>query len=252
MATSDPDKHKIQGVMKISLDLRFVVVLLLLVIAGMLLVWKPWASDETSNRTIEVTGETTVTAKPDEFVFYPNYQFVNADKAAALAELTKKSEEVVAELKKLGVADKHIKTNASGYDYPVYDATTKDTTYNVQLTVTVNNLALAQKVQDYLLTTSPSGSVTPQPAFSKAKQKELEAKARDGATKDARAKAEQMAKNLGFGVGKVKSVADSQGFDAIPYATDARELTAKAERSLTVQPGENDLPYSVTVVYYLR
>jgi len=32
---------------------------------------------------------------------------------------------------------------------------------------------LAQKVQDYLLTTNPKGSVTPYPSFSTAKQKEL-------------------------------------------------------------------------------
>lgn len=239
---------------KLSLDLRVVVAVLLLVIAGMLLLWKPWAGEETSNRTIEVTGETTVSAQPDEFVFYPLYQFMNADKAAALAEVTNKSEEVVAGLKKVGVAEKNIKTNASGSDYPIYDAMTKEATYTLQLTVTVDNLSLAQKVQDYLLTTVPTGNVTPQPAFSDAKQKELENKARGLATKDARAKAEQMAENLGFKIGKVKSVSESQGFSFLPYAT-ARDMATgsqAAEQSLTIEPGENELPYTVTVVYYLR
>jgi uncharacterized protein YggE len=252
---NDAEKHKLRGVVKVSLDLRIVVVVLLLAIAGMLLVWKPWTDAGTSNRTIEVTGATTISATPDEFVFYPSYQFVNADKAAALAEVTKKSNEVVAGLKKVGVADKHIKTNASGYDYPVYDALTQEATYSLQLTVTIDNLGLAQKVQDYLLSTVPIGGLTPQPAFSDAKQKELEAEARGQATKEARTKAEQMAENLGFKIGKVKSVSESQGLQFLPYAaTTARDLAAspEASQSLAIEPGENELPYSVTVVYYLR
>src|SRR5688572_6183535 len=102
--------------MKFSLDLRWVVLLLVALIGVMLFIWKPWSSG-TGDRTIEVTGEATITATPDEFVFYPNYQFTNVNKETALAELTNKSDKITTELKKLGVDENDIKTDSGGYDY---------------------------------------------------------------------------------------------------------------------------------------
>lgn len=252
--TPNSGEHNTKTKIKLSVDLRTVVLLLIAVIIIMLLIWKPWTTTGTSERTIEVTGETTVSATPDEFVFYPTYQFENADKSAALADMTKKSDEIVAKLKELGVEEKNIKTSSNGYDMPVLrdsDSTGK-TAYNLQLTITVNSQELAQKVQDYLVTTTPTGSVSPQPNFSDAKRQELEATARDQATKDARAKAEQSSKNLGFSVGKVKSVSDGTGFSTTPYGRPAMPLEADTQSSLGIYPGENELPYSVTVVYYIK
>lgn len=242
-----PQKNK----MSLNLDFRLVTVVLLLVIAGMLALWRPWEGQR-DDRTIAVTGESTIKATPDEFIFYPAYEFKNADKQAALDVAAKKSDELVAKLKAIGVPENGIKTNADGYDMPTYkDDTTP--TYNLRLTVTVGSRDLAQKVQDYLLTTTPVGAVSPQAAFSDAKRKELESKARDEATKDARAKADQSAKNLGFSLGAVKTVADGAGFGrgVPPYAVDSN-ASSGAERQLTVQPGENELSYSVTVTYFVR
>lgn len=225
----------------------------------MLAAWRPWVARATSkDQVITVQGEAKVTDTPDEYVFYPSYQFELATKEAALEAMTKKSEEVVVGLKKLGVADSKIKTNSNGYDNSYYPVKTDNTvTYSLQLTVTVANKDLVQKVQDYLVSTTPSGSVSPQASFSEEKRKKLEDKARTAASKDARIKADQSAKDLGFKVGRVKSVTDSQGFDAKPLNADmttmALDSSAGAKTSqLTVQPGENDLNYSVTVVYYIR
>jgi uncharacterized protein YggE len=110
---------------------------------------------------------------------------------------------------------------------------------------------MAQKVQDYLLTTSPSGTISPYSAFSTEKRKELESQARDEATIDAREKAEQSAENLGFKLGKVKSIEDQSGFGGvIPLDTPAT-MEDSARSSLSVQPGENEITYTVRVVYYL-
>lgn len=221
--------------------------------------WRPWDSQPSaSDRTVSVSGSATLKAEPDEYVFYPSYEFKNADKTAGLKELTAKSDEVVAGLKKAGVADKDIKTNASGYrDYYFYDEDTKSHTYTLQVTATTRTRDAAQKAQDYLLTTNPSGAVTPQATFSTAKQKELEAKGRERATKEARAKAEQQGKNLGFKVGKVKSVedsADGYGYPMPLMAMDEKAAAGSASTASTlpVQPGENELTYSVQVTYYIR
>lgn len=233
-----------------NLDLRLVVVALVLVIAGMLAMWRPW--EGVSDRTIEVGGQATISAVPDEYLFYPVYEFTNADKQKALAELTSKSNDLVAKLKELGVSDSQIKTNSDGYDYPYYKETDGNPIYSLRLTVTINDKDLAQKVQDYLITTAPTGGVSPQVGFSEAKRKELEGQARDQATKDARAKAEQSAKNLGFSIGAVKSVTDGAGFGGPIYSLDAAGREAASPSSLSLQPGENDLSYSVSVVYFVR
>lgn len=231
-------------------------VLALLIIIGLLGVWRPWRANSTSSgRTISVTGEATITADPDEYTFNPEYDIVSSDQQQALTDATSKTNEVVAQLKKLGVADNKIKTNTSGYGNDYYNP--DNTTYYSYLTVTIDDKALAQKVQDYLLTTGPSGSVTPQADFSKAKEKQLTDKARDKATADARSKADQSAKNLGFKVGKVKSFQDEPDNNFVRPLTSgiANSLDDSASGSATqsapIQQGQNDLTYQVTVTYYI-
>ncbi|HSX34200.1 MAG TPA: SIMPL domain-containing protein [Candidatus Saccharimonadales bacterium] len=246
-----------QKKLTLSLDYRIVCVVLAVIILAMIAVWRPWQpAPSAKDRTVTVTGEARLTAEPDEFVFNPSYQFKEADKDTAIAAMTAKSNSVVAELKKLGVADSKIKTNADGWAYPSYNDSDRTPTYTLSITVTIADKTTAQKVEDYLVTTSPTGTLTPQATFSASKEKSLQAKARDQATKEARAKGEQSAKNLGFKLGAVKSLDDSNGFGHGPiYSMDASEPLSKASTAspqLAVQPGENSLDYSVTVVYYIR
>ena len=249
--TSSSKSHQ-----RISLDYRLIVAVLLIVIIAMFALWRPWSSDNT-DRTIEVTGQASLSATPDEFVFYPTYNFQNADRQTALDELSKKSDELTGKLRGLGVASDKIKITSGGNDYPMPTGGTQTPTYGLSLTVTTGNKTLAQKVQDYLLTTSPSGNISPQANFSTKKRTELEREARTQATKDARSKAEQSAKNLGFRLGSVKSVEDDAGFDDIirPLAADTMakgETSPSSASALAIQPGENDLTYSVTVNYFLK
>lgn len=251
-----PDKTPKSDKLTLSLDFRLISLLLLAAIAVMLFLWKPWQDGGDNNRTVQVTGEAKIKAVPDEFFFTPSYSFSSPDKAEALDQLNKKSEELVSRLKKLGVDDRKIKTNADGYQRGIYFPEQTDTgaTYNLSLNVTVNDKDLAQKVQDYLVSTNPSGAVFPHAVFSASKQKELESKARDEATRNARAKAEQSARNLGYRIGRVVSVKDTENFMTSPpiRPLDSRTTELDASRSAKVQPGENELTYSVTVTYYIH
>ena len=239
---------------------KTIAVLLVLGIVVMVMIWRPWqATIKASDRTISVTGNATVTATPDQYAFSPSYSFMNTDKQTALNDLTAKSNEIVNQLKNLGVASSDIKTNASGYgnngiylpNLPVSD----NNTYTLSLEITVHNLNLVQKVQDYLVTTSPTGEVSPTASFSTAMQQTLQTKAREKAEQDARAQADQSAKNLGFKIGPVKSVTDGSldtggpiAFGDVVNPAVGTSTTAQ----LNVQPGQNDLSYSVSVVYYIR
>lgn len=244
--------------LQLNVDLRVVCGVLMLVIVAMLIAWRPW--EGAKDRTVQVTGEAKVSAAPDEFVFYPIYQSKNTDRQAALDELNKKNAEIVAKLKALGVPENKIKTTTNGINYPDYPIREggpepQTSTYTLQLTVTVPNLDEAQKVQTYLVTTAPTGEVSPVATFSEQKTKELQSKAREDATKDARTKAEQMAKNLGFRVGAVKTVEEGAGFGTYPTPLPARGLDVAADAAtskLSVQPGENELAYQVNVTYFVR
>lgn len=245
----------------LAIDFRVVSVVLLLVIIGMLAFWRPWQPAPNANsRTVEVTGETTIKAEPDEYVFSPSYQFTNKEASVANQAANQKSNDLVAELKKRGVEDKNLKTSITNYNDMYYpEKTSGDTTYTytLSLTVTVGSRDKAQQVQDYLTTTDPLGSVTPSATFSEAKRKQVESQARDEATKDARAKAEQNAKNLGFKVGAVKTVTDGNGFSVMPMAASTLSAGAAFDTKVStgavmVQPGQNNLTYSVTVVYYVK
>lgn len=254
-----------------ALDSRFVIGLLLIVIAVMTALWQPWRGTKhaANDRTIQVTGQATVKAEPDEYQFSPYFEFNNASKDAANKSANDKSTEVVAGLKKLHIEDKNIKTSISSYsgNYKPDGTYNKDNyTYTLTVSITVSTKEQAQQVQDYLNTTSPQGVITPYASFSESKRKQVESTARDEATKDARSKAEQSAKNLGFKIGDVKDVEDGQGFDGIAYgsntaiapmtsaaALDSAGGSAGAATSVgAIMPGQNDLSYSVTVTYYLR
>jgi uncharacterized protein len=231
---------------------------LLLALVASVWMWKPWQTNiKVSDRTISVTGDATVKAEPDEFIFSPSYDITNSDQQKAIAELTAKNNDIIAKLKALGVADNKIESNASNYkDY--FDPSTN--TYTFNLTVTVDDKTLAQKVQDYLLTTTPNGNITPDYTFSDYKQKSLETQARTLAEKDARTRADQSAANLGFKIKAVKSVQDGSlqvggcGLGIMcPNKLDANiQNGSSAAKSLTLQPGQNDVPYSVTVTYYIN
>lgn len=253
---SDDKTQTNRSKLTLSLDYKILSIIFLITIIFMLLTWKPWLGTVNSNtRTIDVSGSAKIKATPDEFVFYPNYEVKNTDKQAALDELSKKSSDITSKLKSLGVQDEKIKTDTSGYDniYYSHPESQNNPTYTLRFTITVSSSELAQKVQDYLLTTTPTGGISPQPSFSESKRKKLESEARDAATKEALAKAKQTASNLGFKIGRVKSVQDGTGFgEIIPMKGMTAVDTAASTSQMKIQPGENELNYSITVVYFIK
>lgn len=246
MKTMDAAKQNWQSRMNRPSVLRAVIAFLLAVIAFMFVLWQPWGNAQ-SDQTIDVTGRAILTATPDQFVFRLSYQFKNTDKQAALDETEKKRGEMVAGLTELGVPSRNIKTSTDSYDRPLRDGVSDETTSTLSLTVVADGEKLVQSVQDYLLAASPAGSVSPQPYFSEQKQEELESQARDIATKDARANAEQTAQSWGHVVGKVKRVSDWYAF-GLPPAWSA----TPAEQKQTLLPGENEITYTVNISFYLE
>lgn len=236
---------------KFTLDLRYVCLVLVALFVGTVVLWKPW--QPTISRTVQVSGEATQKAEPDQFLFTPMYQKKGSDRAAIQTELVAKVNEVIAKLKELGVAESDITLASATYDNYWNDGAQEVTSNS--LTVTITNKELSQKVQDYLLTTAPEGQVSAIPSFSNEKRKEVEASARTLALADAKKKAETTVSELGAKLGKVVSIEDQQGGLVFPYygAGVAETLSDSATRSsLPVLPGKQDVSYTVRVTYEIR
>jgi uncharacterized protein YggE len=232
------------------------VVLYVATIGVMLFLWQPWNTLSDDARRITVTGEATVEAEPDEFVFYPTYNIVADSKDAVIQEAADKANTVVDGLKDLGVADEDIKVDGSSYDWYWYREDDKDRA-SVSITATVNDKDLAQEVQNYLLSTEPEGQLTPYPSFSTAKQEELETQARSEAVSDAKLNAQASANELEVKLGDVISVSEGTGFGDYPIAyaetrVGGLDVAEDSASSIPIQPGQNEFYYSVTVVYELK
>lgn len=238
---------------RISIDLRLLSVFLGLVIIVMLGLWQPWA-DKGPIRKITVAGQARLVAEPDSYMFHPYYQQTDADKQVAIQALNTKVSQITDKLKELGVEDKDITLQSNAYEAYYRDPGTNAVT--AYLSVKVNSKELAQKVQDYLLTTGPSGSISPSPSFSDEKKKGLEAEARDKALADARTQAERSAKQEGLKVGKVLEVKDiNSGGIFLPMGSGvAEDSVSSSDRSssLPIFPGEQEVSFTLEVTFELK
>lgn len=232
----------------------------LLIAAGLLFasnvttlaLWQPWSDSSTTTRTVKVTGTGTIKAEPDQFTFSPYYERPTAAEIAAL------STDLIKKLQELGVAEKDIKSSASKQDYTYFGQPSPDNTLTLQLEVQVGNKDLSQKVQDYLVTTSPKGSISPYATFTPSKQKDLNEQAKNAALEDAKKQAEKTIQTVGGKLGKVQSIEDgsvafpmaySSGRASLDIATSAEPAK---EASLPVAVGQNEVTISVQVTYQLR
>lgn len=230
---------------------RILITILALVIVLMTIVWQPWNSLSSDKRSISVVGTGTVSATPDKFTFMPTYQDTGTDKQKTLNTVNTKVNTVISELKKLGVPEDNI--SLSGNVYNAYWEDNKQNTVSVSLNIEVSDKQLAQKVQDYILTTTPYGQLTPYPSFTEEKQKSLEADARKAALQNAKSKAELSTSELGAKVGKVVKVSESSNIGIMPmYSTSSDSVSPSIGTTLPISSDKQEVTVSIEVEYELR
>lgn len=239
----------------LRLDFRLLSLLLLIIIIVMAALWRPWESVE--ERTIAIQGEATIEATPDEFIFSPVYEKKSSDSTTAISEVSKVGNSVVAKLKGLGIPESSITTNVTtqkGYK-PLTGEETEAVTAQYSLTITVNDKDLAQKILDYLVTTGPLYGVSPQSLFTKETRKKLEDDARGKALSNARAKADQTARELEVKVGKLISVSEPQWGG--PISLEEKGVAPSRDTATSSTPpvlltGEQEVTYTVSVTFQIR
>lgn len=238
----------------ITINFRLVSLLLLIVIGVMLMIWRPWGT--LNSRTVTVSGEATVKAAPDEFTFTLQYVEEAKTSSAAIDAVSKRGNAIVARLKEIGVPEASMKTSVSTDEgYPLYGRTAGTVGALYYLNMTVGSQELAQKVLDYIVTTSPVYGVSPQSTFAKETRTKLESQARAKALADARTKGQQTAEELGGKLGRVVSVSEPQWGGPVALTAEGKVVSSDQTEPLTAPKllvGEQDVTYMVQVVFRLR
>lgn len=227
--------------------LSIVLIVLLVALTAYVIYLKPWQSVSDNPRTIEITGEATIKRAPDSFIFNPTYE---ADSQEAI---TAKTNEVVKAVKDLGLGDAGIQTQVSSYEEYGNSGPSGKYNHTVYLTLSVEDKDLAQKIQDYLITSGSTGQVTPTSGFKKSTEKELRDEATSLAVEDAKKRAEQTADNLGVKIVKVISINETgDGSQPVPLMAYDSAVAERSSTSLPINAGEAEYPYSVKVQFEIK
>lgn len=205
-----------------------------------------------------VTGEGKATAIPDIAKVSAGITDSGATLISVQDSVNRKSQSLVAALKKLGIEDKDIKTTSynispesdyranppkiTGYQVSInYEVTVRDTTKinDVMTTVTGAGANLVGGVSFDLSDT--------------AKNKAMDA-ARQDAVKEAQENAQSLAKASGITLGKIINLTESQNGAPRPVLVTQKAvgLGGAAPATPDIQPGTTEIDLTVSLSYEIR
>ena len=222
-----------------------------------------------ASNTISVSGTGDVFAIPDTATFSVTVQEDAKDVKSAQDAATKKSNDIIAYLKGAGIAEKDIQTAdysvSPQYDYSRevcssgYCPPGKPTLsgYRVSQTLTVKTKD-TKKAGELLSGVGSRGAAQVSGlSFTIDNQDVLEAQARDKAIKDARSKAEALAKSLGVSLVRVVGFSENSGgypiYFAKTMAMDAGERGGpEATPAPDIPAGQNKITGNVSIMYEIK
>ena len=210
-------------------------------------------------RTITVSGEGKITAKPD----IANISLSVVSKGATVKQVTNdnntKMNAVLAAVKSQGVDSKDITTSQYSlypdYDYLYTAGSTKIKGYNLtqEITVKVRDL---QKVDDILDTATKAGAnQVGSLNFDIDDTGSVKKQAREVAFKKAKEKAEEMAGMAGVRLGRVVTFSEESPSyfpNYTQFAMEARSMVSDAAPAPSIEPGQKELSMSVSVTYEIE
>ena len=203
--------------------------------------------------TVQGTGE--VTAIPDTAELNLGVNKTASTVAAGQDQVNTIINNLTADLKKLGIEEKNIKTTDysvnPNYDYSGNSQRINGYSVNASIQVKVNPLDKANQAIDIATKDGATNVGDIQFVLNDAKQKQLEDQARKEAIDAAKAKAESISKLSGIHLGKLVDVQeDNGGVQPIPYAAKTAGLaTADSKPETQLNPGENKVTSNVTLSY---
>lgn len=223
-----------------------------------------------ATNVISVSGEGEVTASPDIAAISFNIREEAKKVADAQNKVDTKTKAALVAVRKLGVADKDIKTQNYS-SYPKYEW--QESTYSCMatncpppqpgrqiligyevsqsVTITVRNLDTTSAIIEALGTAGVTDMQGPN--FSIDKEDDLKAAARKQAIEKARAKAEVLAGDLGVSLIRVVSFSEGENYPTYARTMMSSEKADMSAPSLPEIPqGEQKITSRVTVTYEIR
>jgi len=202
---------------------------------------------------LSVTGE--VTRVPDVAIISAGVVTRATTATAALQQNADRMDRVINALKRVGIDDRDIQTSAISlnpeYRYPENQSPQlSGYTASNQVTVRFRDIRNSGKVLDILVAEGANQISGPNMTIEHPEEALDEARAR--AVAAGRARASLYARALGMRVARVISVSDGGGYYAPPPPPPAPVMMA-AERSYTkIEPGEQKLQVSLSMVFELQ
>ncbi len=224
--------------------------------------WNLFVGSTSQPFTVQGTG--SVTQKPDSATVSFTITKTANTLQDAQNQANTSTNTMVADVKKLGIAEKDIKT--SNYNsYPNYDTSEKImplrtipsssgtaiTGYTVSenVDITLSDISKANSVIDVLTKDSAENVSGPNLTFSQSTQDSLTQKARLAAIADAKKKAEVLANAAGVRLGRITNVQEGNTpFQVQPLMLKTQD-SAVGSAPTQIQPGENTITVSVTLSY---
>lgn len=207
----------------------------------------------TKANLFSVSGESKATGIPDTALLSIGVTKTGSTVAIAQNETNTAANKIIEDLKKLGIAEKNIKTTNYSVN-PNYDfsrGAQNITGYTVTQTLEINitPIDVANKAIDAATADGANlvGGITF--TFNDRAKKELENKARTEAVKMAKEKAQSLANATGIRLGKIVDVQESTGLEPRPMMAQSLEVGKGGAPDTSLQPGENSITISITLSY---
>ncbi|MFD8009864.1 SIMPL domain-containing protein [Streptomyces sp. NPDC058955] len=203
--------------------------------------------------TVTVTGSGSASAAPDLAILSVGVEVTKATAKEAMAAQTTAAEALLAVLRKEGIEDRDIRTDSLALT-PVYAQSpggeSKVTGYQASQTfsVKVRQLDRAGQVIGAVNDATGDAGRVNGVVFDVADPKELRAKAREAAYKDAYEKASQHARLSGHRLGRLVSLSEG---DSLRPGHGALPSMPADEPSVPLAPGEIEEQVTVSAVYEL-
>ncbi|HSB02668.1 MAG TPA: SIMPL domain-containing protein [Anaerolineales bacterium] len=237
---------------------KSLIVLTVMAVAALLLsACGPTTIQQTTQRTLSVSGNGQAYLAPDIAYIYVGVHTEKTTAAAAVAENTTQTQAVIASLKKAGIDEKDLRTtNFSIYPQDKFDpqtgTPTGEKTYVVDNTVYVTVRKLDQ-LGDLLDTVVQAGANSVNSVqFDVVNKADALKQARADAVKDAESQAKELADAAGLSLGAVQSI---NFIDNQPIVFDGKGGgggIAPQAASVPIQTGQLSFTVTVNVTYALK
>jgi uncharacterized protein YggE len=240
---------------------RIVPVIVFFVLLFIFTKWGPAINFSTINQTkgepFVVLGEGKVSVTPDIAKVTLGIEGTGASLKTVQNAVNTKSKALTDAVKKLGIGESDIKTTSYNV-YPQYDYTTSTrriTGYQVSTNyeITIKDF---DKVNDVITAgTGVGANVVGNVSFDLKDETETEKmnEARAEAVKDAKTKAEGLAKAAGITLGKIINVSESFGGNEIrPMYATKDAASGGASIPADIEPGETEITVTISLSYEVR